>query len=336
MRIGVVGINFKTSALSLREQLSRAAQKCFSSGSSIAERLFCVLLSTCNRTEIYFSAEDLAEAHGAILASLRTEMSVAFEHNMYSYFGLDCFLHLATVTAGLDSVILAETEIQRQVKLAYERALLEYSLPSCIHFLFQKSLKIGKQVRSHCFQLPQQRSLESLIFSLGRLTVSDWKEKEVLFIGNSEINRKVISFFQRQGVRNMTLCTRSPQSAREFVTTENLPLLDWSQLNRWGHYDAVVSASTHPTYLLSGDELQEDLKTQLIFDLSVPRTVDPRLSSHPRMRLFNMESLGQLVKQKQGIDQTEVKKAEQIIWEGVECQVQIFHEKTEVLLPCAL
>ena len=107
------------------------------------------MLSTCHRTEIYFSALNLAEAHSEILQVLRREIALAFEHELYSYFGFDCFLHLGYVVSGLDSVIIAESEIQRQVKVAYEEVQWYYPLPSCLHFLFQKSLKIGKEKRGN-------------------------------------------------------------------------------------------------------------------------------------------------------------------------------------------
>jgi len=139
MRIAVLGINHKSSDLELREQLARVVQRSLLGESPIAEKLGLVVLSTCNRTEIYFSQEDLAAAHTELLAHLRSEIPVPFEHKLYSYFGADCFTHLALVTAGLDSLIPCETEIQRQVKMAYAHGCLYRKLPSAVHFLFQKS-----------------------------------------------------------------------------------------------------------------------------------------------------------------------------------------------------
>ena len=123
MRIGVLGINHKSSELPVREMLARACLCKFAKQAEIAQELYCVVLSTCNRTEIYFSADDLAVAHTLILSCLREEVPEPFEHKLYTYFGFDCFLHLAMVTSGLDSVILGESEIQRQVKIAYETTL---------------------------------------------------------------------------------------------------------------------------------------------------------------------------------------------------------------------
>src|SRR5438132_1115680 len=122
MRVGILGTNFKTASLGVREALSLACQKKMPAFSEIVRKYACVILSTCNRVEIYFSAPDLAEAHSEILQVLKEEIQTPFEHQLYSYFGLDCFMHLAHVTAGLDSAIVAESEIQRQVKTSYEQA----------------------------------------------------------------------------------------------------------------------------------------------------------------------------------------------------------------------
>ncbi len=91
MRVGVVGINFKTSPLEIREKLAKACHYCFSAQALSPKREGTVLLSTCNRTEIYFSAEDLAEAHSDILNVLREFIDAPFEQKLYSFFGPDCF-----------------------------------------------------------------------------------------------------------------------------------------------------------------------------------------------------------------------------------------------------
>src|SRR5271154_332014 len=110
LRVGIMGINYKTSDLSFREKFSRVAEK-LSGERALFFKHPTVLLSTCNRTEIYFSAEDLAEAHSDLLAFFRPHI---LEQRLYAYFGIDCFAHLSKVAAGLDSAIIAETEILRQ------------------------------------------------------------------------------------------------------------------------------------------------------------------------------------------------------------------------------
>lgn len=310
--------------------LAKACQHQFSKEASIAHELCCTVLSTCNRTEIYFSADDLAYAHTRILNRLRNVVTEPFEHKLYTYFGSDCFYHLAAVTSGLDSVILGESEIQRQVKLAYETTSLYYRLPSCMHFLFQKSLKIGKQIRSKGAVGCKQQSLPGIIWQIGRWFFEDLQQRKILFIGNSEINRKTIAYFKQKRCDELTLLTRALLYAEDLQKEYALQVFDWSDLNAWKQYDLVICGTNHPQYVLSSQQLDDDrLKTKLIFDLSVPRTVDPQLARHPYLTLFNIEELGKLIDQKRECDINALSSAEETVWELVQRQIGIYHRKEE-------
>ncbi|HSW87186.1 MAG TPA: glutamyl-tRNA reductase [Rhabdochlamydiaceae bacterium] len=328
MRVGLVGISYKSSDLYLRELLAKACQQCFGGESSHADRLNCVLLSTCNRTEVYFSAEDLAEAHSEILHLLRSWIDLPFEHKLYSYFGEDCFNHLALVTTGLDSVIIAESEIQRQVKEAYENACLYHHLPSCIHFMFQKSLKIGKWIRASSALVRTNVSLEGMIFELGQALFKNIKESSVLFIGNSEINRKIIRYFKLKGIDHLSLCTRGLVSAQEMSQEYRLHLLEWSNMSDWQDFDLVVCGTNQHEYLIHPGQMRyHPAKNQVIFDLSMPRNVDPRLNRDPLITLLNIDELGRLIDKKQQWHQLEIIQSEEAIKKAVERQLELFDRK---------
>ncbi len=314
MRIGLLGISYKSSEIGIRESVLQAAQKRFFRGSELSERYSCVLLSTCNRVEIYFSADNLAEAHSEILGQLRDEIEIPFEHKLYSFFGFDCFLHLSRVTAGLDSAIIAESEIQRQVKVAYEQTLLHYRLPSCMHYLFQKSLKLGKEVRTLFSFAQNQTTIPKTLYQIGQHVLKELTD--VLFIGNSEINRKVIGYFRKKGVERITLCTRALHS----VEQENIRLLSWDKLEQWKEFPLVVCGSNVPHPII--EQPGENIKTRLIFDLSVPRNVDPCLARHPLLTLLNMEELNQLIEKKQEKNLFELHRAEVLLFEKIQRYTQ--------------
>lgn len=333
MRIGVLGINFKSAEIGVREAVSKACQYRVSKVSEEASRLACVVLSTCNRTEIYFSAENLAEAHSELLGLLREEITIPFEHKLYSFFGHDCFLHLAQVTSGLDSAIVAESEIQRQVKDAYEQTLLHYTLPACMHYLFQKSLKVGKTVRSTLSLAQNQVTIARVLFELGQEIFKDLSNVPLLFIGNSEINRRIIAYFRRKGADQITLCTRSPGSALEMAEKDNLRLLAWEQLARWQDFPLVICGSKAPHYIVR--EPEGAVKTQMVIDLSVPRNVDPSLSTHPQISLLNMEELGALIETRQRKNSLEIDRAELMILDSVHRYLYAFRQKDRRVIACA-
>jgi glutamyl-tRNA reductase len=270
LSIGVLGINFKTADLFLREAIAKAAQILNAQGAAFFFHPV-VVLSTCNRTEIYFSSSDLAEAHSDLLAYLRKLICEPFELHLYSYFGTDCLAHLCRVTSGLDSAILAESEIQRQVKIAYGNAK---GLPSCLHYAFQKALKVGKAVRT---QFHFGKNSPSLYGKLWRAT--EWEDRNILLVGNSEINRGFLSFLIHKKIGKISLCTRIP------VAEGVCQVYDRTILDEWQRFDIIVCASKSEEFLIAG----EGSLHHWIFDLSVPRNVDPEVGK--TANLYNIDQL---------------------------------------------
>lgn len=287
LKVGVLGLNFKTADLSFLESIAKGASF-FSDEKGIFFPHPIVLLSTCNRTEIYFSAENLAAAHSDLLAILRQNISNSFDQRLYSYFGLDCFIHLAKVTAGLDSAIVGETEIQSQVKNAYLRAQNYFKLSSCLHFVFQKSLRIGKSFRDkNQIKAP---SLYAIIWELCNFHQIHWDRAKILLVGFSDTNRKMGRFLFSRGVAPFFLSTNSPKSVDIFGCIAK----DRSILKQWDDFDLLIFASSSHQYLIQ----EGGKKKHLIFDLSVPRNVSPYLGQKEGILLYNIEQIHQIIQQK--------------------------------------
>lgn len=334
MRVGVIGICYKSSDLQLREMMAKVCARCFAWQNPDFSFINAVLLSTCNRIEIYFSAQDLTQCHGDILSILRENISEPFEHLLYSYFGEDCFAHLAFVTSGLDSVVLGETEIQGQVKRAYEIACEWKKLPSEIHFLFQKSLKIGKLIRAHVNFTGSQVTLETAILDITQMLFKDLSQLSVLFIGNSEINRKMILFFKHKKIHGLNLSTRSLLSARDFAAKHNVFLRDRTDEADWQHYDVVVCGAKRQNYVISSKQLHsgELVKNRIVFDLGLPRNVDPNLAKHPEIVLLNIDQLGSLISRKQSSHLKEFASWKELARASVKRQIDLYELKTSHLL----
>lgn len=295
LSVGVLGINYKTADLSFRELVARGAES-LKGEKGVFFSYPTVVLSTCNRTEIYFSGADLAQVHSLLLSHLRLQMQESFEHRLYSYFGGDAFFHLCKVAAGLDSAIFAETEIQRQVKVAYCQSKF---ISSSLHFVFQKALKVSKEIRSQ-----MQERVPSLYGTLWRL--ADWRKKRILLVGYSEINRGLESFLRHKGIEEIDFCSRSGKG------------YDRGHLARWGEYDIVVSATQSDQYLIRGGS-----KKTVVFDLSVPRNVDPEVEAI----LYNIEEVNGFIEQKQTPEEFE-----RLIWDHVDRLSHIYWIKTQRVL----
>ncbi|MBS0614952.1 MAG: hypothetical protein JSR58_00175 [Verrucomicrobia bacterium] len=309
MHIGVLGTNYSRSDIAFHEKVVRAFEL-LSQGKWPA-----VFLTTCHRAEIYFSGENIYAMEAALFQALACHLKELIGNELYSLIGRDCFAHLISVTSGLDSVIKGESDIQRQVKVAYSAAKDVVSLPSALHFLFQKSLKVAKEIRSQPSWNPKG-SLEKTVSDL----VLKENPKSILIVGNSQINRKIIHHLHHGAI---TLCTRTPQAAESFALDHGLSLCDTRVLEDWASFDVVISATHASSYLIR--DTAKELKTRLILDLSVPRTVDPLLRRHA-LTIRNMEDLRVLMQNNDGLEQP----YQTYIQEQAKKQIEIYLTRTSL------
>ncbi|MBP9841674.1 MAG: hypothetical protein KBC64_04540 [Simkaniaceae bacterium] len=265
MDVGLIGMDFKSAPLPLREEFALICSRRF--------REFGVLLETCNRTELYFTGEQIPLIQIQLLEILREEMGKPFEFALYSHFGRDALLHLTRVTAGLESGIIGETEIQGQVKRAYQKRIQEIREP--LHTFFQKSLKMGKEVR-HLFPTPKvTRGLEEIIGGLA--------SGSIMFVGNSVMNRRLMRSFE-----TFRTCTMVSRSGGEV----------WENIGAWKEYSLIIVATKASGYVFSGNPGPLERPVTLI-DLSMPRNVDPAWQKYPGITLLHLSELEKQVVQEQ-------------------------------------
>lgn len=307
MHTAVIGVNHKVAEIPMREMIAKAFLKRFSHNTVLAEGSHFVVLSTCNRAEIYFSSLDLATTHEEVLSILREEVSDDFEQKCYSFFGKDSLRHLARVTAGLDSAIIAETEIQGQVKQAYELAALERQLPTDLHFLFQKALKIGKEIRTKFLFRQEIQGIEQAV--LAKVKDSFQKIKPpMLFIGASKINVKIARYLLLKGFSRIAFTNRSDRPLAPLKTAFHT--MSWQQFYKdWGHYDCIVAATKSPYYLIDKTLYAQAPRKRLLIDLAVPRNIDPAIDAD----IVNIDFLQDFLVEHQANMQAQAARAERRI-----------------------
>ena len=318
MHVGVLGINFKTAQLATQEAIAKGAFALIQEKSTLFPHPV-VLLSTCNRTELYFSAEDIYTAQKSLLALLEKQIGPILSQSLYSYFNADCFAHLCRVASGLDSAIFMETEIIRQVKIAYSCASTRFILPKGLHYIFQKALKVAKTVRSHCLLQKGPPTLFTILWQIAASEFSDTSRLRVFLVGYSETHRRLASFLMRKGVRDLTFCTRKPESVEEQKVCGHDRLQDWNE------YDLISCASDANDFLIQGT----GKKKHLILDLSVPRNVDPQIKGEG-ISLFNIEQINSRIEKNKQWHHDKKEKAEMCLWENVERLSYLYQMKTEV------
>jgi len=320
MNVGVVGINYKVATLALRDAVARAFLKCFSFSSPIEAF---VLLSTCNRSEIYFSGPALASIHSQILALLRQEIAADFEESLYSFFGSDCFCHLASVASGLDSAIFGETEIQGQVRTAYEAASKLRPLSKELHHLFQKSLKIGKDVRTRFLYATPPTGLEHAVFLCARNFFGS-RLPEPLLIGTSEINLKIARFLRRRSI-TATFCNRTQETGKAAAEALGAAFVPWNDLDMVARNFAWIIAATKCPHYVIGPE-SYDCKP-LLMDLSVPRNIAPGTAG----TLYTIDDLQNMLEAKREAFAAIATKARAWVAEKVEDEIMREREKASCI-----
>ncbi|MEI8365286.1 MAG: glutamyl-tRNA reductase [Parachlamydiaceae bacterium] len=330
MRVGVLGINHKLAGLELREVLARICNRRLHPGQSTHGEHSFVLLSTCNRTEIYFSSQDLAETHSYLLQILRQDIAEDFDQKLYSYFSQDCLHHLCRVTAGLDSAIVAETEIQGQVKNAYESAQEYHRLPFDLHYLFQKSLGIAKKVRAILPQRPGLPDIGYAIVQAGRHTFQSTPEPKVLFVGASTINESILGCLKTKQSAQISLCNRSAEAGIRMAEKHGISFVQWNEVNSWHLYDWVVFGTKAPDFLVHSNTIPTDMISQkLVIDLSVPRNVDPLVARHPKITLLNIDQLNRQLRIRRRNLSLSLGVAEELITKSINHQMKLFQEKEQ-------
>jgi len=166
-------------------------------------------------------------------------------------------------------------------------------------------------------------NLEHAVLNIGLEIFSDLREKNILIVGASEINRKILSFFHQKKISNITLCNRTQERATPFIEQYNLSGLPWQERNRWKDFDWVICGTKAPEYVIEG----ESCGRQLLLDLSVPRNIDPEVGGDDQVTLMNIDEINQslLIRRDQMNDL--IIEAELTVTEASLKQTELFRRK---------
>lgn len=247
-----------------------------------------VMLITCNRIEIYMASPNIAERHSEVIEKLRQPFEENIEKRFYTFMGFDVLKHLSQVASGLDSLIYGESDIQNQVKKAYES--MGRHLNADGHFLFQKALHVSKKVR-HEFDIKPLRSLEDQVCNQ-ILEKFDNKNIRFCFVGNSELNRKIFKKLHLNETSEVTLVTESIWTPED--TFKNCHKISYEMLDSQQAFDCVIGATHYrcsATAPINSDAL--------IIDLSRPKVLkyqDPCFQYYD-LSFFEKNSESQALKQ---------------------------------------
>jgi glutamyl-tRNA reductase len=259
-----------------------------------------VVLSTCNRTELYLVVTDPAEAEGIALASLSREAGIrpgALRARLQSLRGMEAVRHLFSVTAGLESMVVGETEIQGQVKRAYKLALLEGVTGPITNRLFRGALEAGKRVRNETASCRSRPSIASVAVGLAVRRLGDLEGRRALVIGAGENGALTGRALAGHGARTVFVANRRRDRAGALARRLGGRAVGFECLRaELTDADLVFSCTASPDQVVTRGDValvmeQRHGRPLLLIDTAVPRDIDPSVRDLAHVLLYDIEDL---------------------------------------------
>ncbi len=330
MKIIVIGLNHRTADVEVREKLAF-------NGTKLDEGLLrirdlpgvneAIVLSTCNRVEIYVSAKDpdktyenikgfLCEFHGLDRAAL--------ERSLYLYKDRDAVRHAFRVASSLDSMVVGEPQILGQLKDAFEFALEKKTTSILLNRLMKKTISVAKRVRTETKIAENAVSISFAAVELARKIFTDFSEKSFMLLGAGEMAELAAKHMMSFGVKSVTVANRTYERGCDLAKEFNGRAIEFESFPReMVHTDIIICSTGAPSYVLLKEEMQRVMRERkqkpvFIIDISVPRNVDPEINDLDNVYLYDVDDLQGVVDTNIIERQKEAKKAEEIIGEEID------------------
>lgn len=328
MSIVVLGVNYHTSPVTLLEKVMipvpamSEALRGLSDHSDIRE---VVVLSTCNRTEVYAVAERFHGAHADILEFLCTTSGLSAEEitpHLYSQYDDDAVAHLFEVVAGIDSAVLGETEIVGQVRNAWDFAMKQGTSRSTLNLLFRYALESGKRARTETGISRSTASVAHAAVEMAEEILGTLSGKRVLVVGAGEMGEGVAGALSRAGTQSITVLNRTAARAEALAEKIGAQVSKFESLETELVDADVVLACTGAGGVIIDHELMTRVRNEvsspiLVVDIAMPRDVAASVAELPGVTLRDLDHLSEWAQR--GIDKraSEVGQVREIIGEEV-------------------
>jgi glutamyl-tRNA reductase len=337
MNLAVLGINFKSAPLEIREKASlnaqgvRAALDRLSSAFPGSEL---VLLSTCNRTELYLSDVD-AEAHKADLVraltkSAGTDSAGGIEQHFYVKADLDAARHLLAVASSLDSMVVGETEILGQVKQAFAQAAGVRAPGRCLSPVFEHAFRCAKRVHTETDVCRGRVSVSSLAVEFAEKVFEDLRSKTVMIVGAGETAELALRSLVERGVHDVLVLNRSLDRGQALADRHGGRAIPFELLDDYlSHADIVISSTSAPHVVIQVASVRRAMaarrgKPVLLIDIAVPRNIDAAVGELKDAYLYHIDDLQRLAAENLARRQEGVQKAWRIVDEVAAELVDVF------------
>jgi glutamyl-tRNA reductase len=342
MHIIVVGLNHKTTPIAWRERLHFPADTLEDPLEKLAqytdggER---VILSTCNRVELYGHVQHLAHGGSRLqqfLGDYHGIVADTLTPYLYSHHGEAALRHLFRVVSSLDSLVIGEPQIAAQVKEAFAIARRANATGAVFNQVFERAFAVAKRVRTETRIGEHAVSISYAAVELAKKIFQDLSAKTVLILGAGEMSELTAQHLTSHGVSKLMVANRTLERAMDLASRlhgQGVPLVE---LPTYLHKaDIIVSSTGSPEVIVSKSDVQSALKLRknrpmFFIDIAVPRDIDPAVNELDNVYLYDIDDLRHVVEENRKAREREAVLAETIIAHEVEDVLKWFDEQQVV------
>jgi glutamyl-tRNA reductase len=330
VQLALIGCSHRTAPVELRERIVFSREQALTAADDLRREGIleeAVVVSTCNRSELYGVPSDAIESPASAMEEYFTSFHGIprreLDGRIYREQGGDAVRHLFRVAAGLDSMLLGEAEILGQLRSAYNQALDHGATGPVLNRVFQGALEVGKRVRSETEVGARPMSVAFAGVKLAERVFGSLKGHSALIVGAGAMAEQVVEHMQSRGVRELRVVNRSLENAAELASRFSGEALPWEALgSALGASDVIVTSVAASAPVLTRAALERALakrsgKPVFAVDLGVPRNVEVEAAELYNFYLYNIDDLGAIVEQNRKARESEIPRAEAIIDEHV-------------------
>ncbi|MDG0806234.1 glutamyl-tRNA reductase [Pectobacterium brasiliense] len=307
MTLLALGINHKTAPVSLRERVVFSPDKLGVALDSLLQQPLVqggVVLSTCNRTELYLSVDEQENQREQLIRWLCEYHQLRPEEvngSLYWHQDDAAVSHLMRVASGLDSLVLGEPQILGQVKKAFAESQRGHSLSSELERLFQKSFTVAKRVRTETDIGASAVSVAFAACTLARQIFESLSDVTVLLVGAGETIELVARYLREHKVQKMVIANRTRERAQALATEVGAEVITLAELDeQLVHADIVISSTASTLPIIGKGMMERTLKARrnqpmLMVDIAVPRDIEPEVGKLPNVYLYSVDDLHAII-----------------------------------------
>jgi len=330
MPLHVIGLNHVSAPLDVREKVAFPAERQAQALSELAAQpgvAEAVLVSTCNRTEIYFRADDAATAR-AWLEAEAAKAGLDVAPHLYAHTDEAAVRHAFRVACGLDSMVLGEPQILGQVKQSVRAAESAGTLGHTLGNVFRKTFSVAKQVRTETALGGESISMAAAALRLAQNIFGDLSRTRMVLVGVGEMVELAATYFAAQRPAGVKVANRTLARGEEFAERFGGTAISLAELPDHLHeFDIVISGTASTLPILGKGMFERALKARrrkpmFVVDFAVPRDVEPEVATLEDVFLYTIDDLGNVVSEGRERRQSAVTEAEAI----VEAQLRAFRE----------